>query len=199
MDADEVRVLPPRSQRGYDLYGSTRFTQGARVRFGRPGDHDFRPVGAALSNRTTADVRSVFEDWMLLTDGRFAYNYEKLDLQWAVRVTYERNLPDPDSDSTNVTNQKDTLLLYTNLDLTLRMFEVPQQTSQGPQRMIDLILCDSIEEALTVIQRIAYRDLANELKPHVYDPDTLETMVPLEQQYYQIIDVRTRNYPTLEQ
>lgn len=196
MDADEVQVLPPYSKQGYDLYGSSRFTQGARTRFGQPGDHAFRPVGTALSNRTTADVRSVFEDWTLLTDGRFAYNYEKLDLQWAVRVTYERSPTDTDA---NIADQNDSLLLYTNLDLTLRMLEVSPQTSQGPQQMIDLILCDSIEEALAVIQRVTYRDLASELKPHVYTPDTLETTVSLEQQYYQIVDVRTRNYPTPEQ
>jgi len=185
MDADEPPVRPP-STTHYGIYGSSQFMQGVRVRFGEPGDGCFRPVGAALSNQATAESRSVFSDWARLTDGDFRYNYEKLDMEWAVRITYRRM---PDGGDNN------DLLLYTNLDGTLNLLELTPKTAQGPQTMVDIIICETVEKALTIVQQITSLDLAGELKEQVYRHDTLSAPVSLDDPYYNIVDIRTDAYP----
>jgi len=187
MDADELSVLPPTST-DYSVYGASQFMQGTRTWCGEPGDECFRPVGAALSSRATADSRSVFADWEQLTGGQLQFNYEKLDMQWAVRLTYQQ--------STDNGADHD-LLLYTNLDRTRDILELQTGGTQGPQTLVDIILCDSVEDALTVIQRIVRLDLADELKQQVYPREMLTSPTSLDAQYYEIVDIRTAEYPEL--
>jgi len=185
MDADDLSVRPP-STTDYGVYGSSEYMQGVRVRFGEPGDGCFRPVGAAISNQATAESRSVFSDWAKLTGGDFRYNYEKLDMEWAVRITYQQMTPD---------SANDKLLLYTNLDNTLSLLELTPETNQGPQTMVDIIICETVEKALTVVQRISNLDLAAELKDQVFPRNRLASAAPLDDPHYNIVDIRTDAYP----
>jgi hypothetical protein len=125
MDADKLSVLPPTST-DYRTYGASQFMQGARAWCGEPGDECFRPVGAALSSRATADSRSVFADWEQLTGGQLQFNYEKLDMQWAVRLTYQQS----NNDGTDPD-----LFLYTNLDQTRDILELQTDGTQRPQTL----------------------------------------------------------------
>jgi len=130
----------------------------------------------------------VFADWEQLTGGQLQFNYEKLDMQWAVRLTYQQ--------STDNGADHD-LLLYTNLDRTRDILELQTGGTQGPQTLVDIILCDSVEDALTVIQRIVRLDLADELKQQVYPREMLTSPTSLDAQYYEIVDIRTAEYPEL--
>jgi len=61
--------------------------------------------------------------------------------------------------------------------------------------MHDFILCEDVEQALTVVNEIAQLDLASELDDLVYPHESLSSPAPLDNDLlFKIVDQRTADY-----
>lgn len=185
MGEDVPSVRPPTSTQ-YGQYGTSLFMQGTRVRFGEGGENCFRPIEVGLSNRHTAEERSVFSDYTRITQ-KLEFALQSLStMRWAVRITYQRTEPAGSEPRTR---------LYSNQDNELQPVVFPTPPPRNSDMMHDFILCEDVEQALTVVNEIAQLDLASELDDLVYPHESLSSPAPLDNDLlFKIVDQRTADY-----